>query len=197
MIITHDKMNRKSINYLQQTLLIAELSKDPSTKVGALIIDDRGRVVSQGRNGFPMGVRDVLIDRDRKLFRTLHAELNAILFATTDLENCTIYVSAPPCAQCMAAIIQVGIIRVICYAPEKEFEGRWKKSCNEAIQLTQEAGIIFIQVINPCTKKITEPLKQKFLKNFNMAIINLKLKLLVNLLKFWKSCRKVWRSLIQ
>ena len=136
----------KSQHFLKQTLLIAEQSKDPSTKVGAVIVDRRGRVLSQGRNGFPIGVSDRGIPRDRKLLRTLHAELNAILFATKDLEDCTIYVSAPPCAACMAAIIQVGITRVICYEADSAFSARWQDSADEAKLLAEEAEVILIEV---------------------------------------------------
>lgn len=143
---TINQVSDKAKHHLKQTLLIAEQSKDPSTKVGALIVGLRGEVVSQGRNGFPIGTNDKEITRDRKLLRTLHAELNSILFAQGSLVDYTIYVSAPPCASCMAAIIQVGISKIICYAPEKEFEGRWKESCDEATLLAQEAEITYIQV---------------------------------------------------
>ena len=141
-----NQVSTKSKHYLKQTLQIAELSKDPSTKVGALIIGLRGEVVSQGRNGFPIGTNDKAITRDRKLLRTIHAELNAVLFAQRSLIDHSIYISAPPCASCMAAIIQVGISKVICFVPEKEFEGRWKESCDEATILAQEVEIAYIQV---------------------------------------------------
>ena len=136
-------LNNKDYHFLKQTILISSQSKDPSTKVGAIIVDPKGRVVSQGRNGFPVGACDTEISRNRKLLRTLHAELNAILFATKDLDGCTIYVSAPPCAQCMAAIIQVGIIRVVFLESSKAFDERWAESCNEGAKLANEAGITY------------------------------------------------------
>ncbi len=139
-------INPKSAAFLKQVLLIAEQSKDNSTKVGALIVNPKGRALTQGRNGFPQGVNDTITNRDMKILRTLHAELNAILFAQQDLEGCTMYITAPPCAQCMAAMIQVGITTVICFTPEKAFEGRWKASCDEAELLADEARIDYIQV---------------------------------------------------
>jgi deoxycytidylate deaminase len=69
---------------------VAKLSKDPSTKVGAAIFDNKRRVISLGYNGLPRGVEDSparLHDRDTKLKLTLHAEQNALAFATAPLEG--------------------------------------------------------------------------------------------------------------
>lgn len=107
---------------------VAKLSKDPSTKVGAVIFDDKRRLVSAGYNGFARGVQDKasrLNDRDTKLKLTLHAEKNAILFATAPLEGCTIVVTHPCCAQCAAQIIQAGIKHVIWTKPDTRFMTRW------------------------------------------------------------------------
>jgi dCMP deaminase len=145
-VVKHNGVSNKTDHFLRQTLLIAEASKDPSTKVGALITDKKGRVVSQGRNGFPMGVNDTEVTREIKYLRSLHAELNAILFATKNLDDCTMHVSAPPCAQCMAAIIQSGITKIICYTSEIESREPWLTSCNEAVKLADEAEIVYIQV---------------------------------------------------
>lgn len=81
--------------------LVATWSKDPSTGVGAVIVDSKNRIVSVGFNGFPRAVCDsdeALFDRDEKLRRTIHAEENALLFAGRSVEGCTIYVTHPPCA---------------------------------------------------------------------------------------------------
>ncbi|MDA3823765.1 MAG: deaminase [Bacteroidales bacterium] len=145
-MVSRNTTNSKNDHFLKQTLFIATESKDPSTKVGAIITDPKGRVVSQGRNGFPMGVNDTEIPREIKYLRTLHAELNCILFAKQDLDGHTIYISAPPCAQCMAAIIQSGITTVICYKSEITMREPWITSCNEAVKLAEEAVIIYIQV---------------------------------------------------
>ena len=89
--------------------LIATWSKDPSTGVGAVIVDAKNRVVWLGYNGFPRAVCDsdeALFDRDEKLRRTIHAEENALLFARGPVDGCTIYVTHPPCARCAAKLIQ-------------------------------------------------------------------------------------------
>ena len=63
---------------------VSSWSKDPSSRVGAVIVRPDRTVASVGFNGFPRGVedsQDVIADRDAKLLRTIHAELNAILAA--------------------------------------------------------------------------------------------------------------------
>jgi dCMP deaminase len=103
--------------YFMTLALVASLkSKDPSTQVGAVIIDDRTRkVVSSGYNGFPRYVDDDRIPQTRpeKYFYVVHAELNAILHAERELRNCTIFVTSFPCAECIKAVIQTGIKKVV------------------------------------------------------------------------------------
>ena len=123
---------------------VAKLSKDPSTKVGAVIFDDKRRIVSAGYNGFARGVKDTssrLHDRDTKYKLTLHAEANAILFATGALDGCTIVVTHPCCAQCAAQIIQAGIKHVVWPHPSREFLMRWKDNLTLSIDQFIEAGV--------------------------------------------------------
>lgn len=100
--------------------LSALRSKDPSTQVGAAIVDENRRVVSVGYNGFPKGCSDDVFpwEREGSLLNTkyayvVHAELNAILNAPRSVEGCTIYVSLFPCNECAKAIIQSGIKRIV------------------------------------------------------------------------------------
>lgn len=123
---------------------IARWSKDPSTKCGAVIT--RGKfIVSIGFNGFPAGCLDddsIYNDRPRKYARVIHAEKNAIFSAKQNLENCTIYVYPfPPCAQCAAAIVQVGIKRVVTKKATPELLKRWGDSIGEALSMFNEAGV--------------------------------------------------------
>lgn len=119
---------------------IASWSKDPSTKVGAVIADSRRRIISVGYNGFPAGVRDEgLEDRERKYDRIVHAELNALLFARGSVEGATLYVwPMPPCSRCAGPIIQAGIVRVV--APPAKTH--WQKACAVGEEMFQQAGII-------------------------------------------------------
>ena len=100
--------------------LSALRSKDPSTQVGACIVDGNNKVVSIGYNGFPMGCSDDEFPwgREGSMLETkyafvVHAELNAILNSPRSLAGCTLYVSLFPCNECAKAIIQSGIRKVV------------------------------------------------------------------------------------
>jgi dCMP deaminase len=79
-------------------------SKDPSTKVGAVIADNQGRVVALGYNGFPRNIEDAeekLAIRELKYEMVVHAEVNAVLIAGRSTPGGTIYVhGAPICPRC-------------------------------------------------------------------------------------------------
>ena len=133
---------------------VAGWSKDPSTKVGAVIADRHHRVLGLGYNGAPRGVADTgLEDRARKLARTVHAEMNALLFARGPVEGATLYVwPMPPCAACAGPIIQAGIIEI--YAPPPG--ERWRESCDHAREMFEEAGVRvrFFSVAGPAAAPI-------------------------------------------
>ena len=96
-------------------------SKDPSTQVGACIVNQNNRIMSMGYNGFPAGCDDDEFPWDRegdtydtKYPYVCHAELNAILNNRgANLEGCRIYVALFPCNECAKAIIQSGIKEVV------------------------------------------------------------------------------------
>lgn len=120
----------------------ASKSKDPSTKVGAVIVRPDRTIASMGWNGFPRGVADTYEDREHKLMRTVHAELNAILSAREPLHGYTIYVSPLfPCSNCAAAIIQAGITCVIARMGQPRDE--WAKSFEAARDMFRQAYIDF------------------------------------------------------
>lgn len=94
---------------------IAQWSKDPNTKVGAVITDHCNRVISVGYNGFPRWVIDSeerYADQETKYGFVVHAELNAILNANQNLNGNSIYTTLFPCRECAKAIIQAGIVKV-------------------------------------------------------------------------------------
>lgn len=122
---------------------ISTWSKDPSTKIGAVIVKGKG-IVSTGFNGFPKKTSDFVElykNRETKLLRVLHAEINAILYAKCDLTGCTLYCTAPPCCQCTAAIIQSGISKVVYMRPTELFEEKWKDHLLASRQMMDEAGV--------------------------------------------------------
>ena len=127
--------------------LVATKSKDQSTQVGAVLVGKDHSVLSVGFNGLPRKLDDSVEDRHirpLKLFYMSHAELNIITNCARNgirTENTTIYISSlPPCAECAKAIIQAGIIRVVCHSGD--VPDRWKESCSIADQMLQEADVI-------------------------------------------------------
>lgn len=137
--------------------LSALRSKDPSTQVGAVIVDDEHKVVSIGYNGFPRGISDDIYPWDRegntldtKYPYVVHAELNAILNAPRSVKNCTIYVSLFPCNECAKAIIQSGITEIV-YESDKyadtDTTKASKRMCMDAgLKLTQTEEVIEVNI---------------------------------------------------
>lgn len=127
--------------YLGMAEFISQKSRDPTTKVGAVLVDEKNRVVSVGFNGFPRGTSDdpeLYTNREEKLRRVLHAELNAIIFA--ERPGDTLYVTHHPCAQCMAAAIQFGV-KKIKYI-DRNLSSRWDDSVKSAKEMATESGVI-------------------------------------------------------
>ena len=100
--------------------LSAKRSKDPSTQVGAVIVNEEKRIVGIGYNGLPYGCEDDSFPWvrdgawvDTKYPYVVHAELNAILNSNQSCKGCTIYVSLFPCNECAKAIIQSGISKIV------------------------------------------------------------------------------------
>lgn len=129
---------------------IGEWSKDPSTRVGAVIVDSDRRVCGLGFNGFPRGCDDspeLYADRERKYRRVVHAERNALLFACRPVAGCTVYTTPfPPCAQCAALLVQAGVARVVAPEPSAELAARWGDDLTEAAALFREAGVELVTV---------------------------------------------------
>jgi len=124
---------------------IAQWSKDPSTKVGAVIADARRRVVSVGYNGFPRHVRDSperYEDRQTKYSLVVHAEANAILNAPRPVNECALFITFSPCSACAKMIVQSGIIQVYAPPPILPEDGRpWSEDAAFAKLILAEAGI--------------------------------------------------------
>ena len=144
-VITPSPMDAKwTARFINLASLVASWSRDPSSKVGAVIIRPDLTVASLGYNGLPRRVSDDparLADRDTKLLYTVHAELNAILAAKEPLHGYSIFVwPFQPCSGCAAAIIQAGISEVFC--PEFPDASRWEESFNAARTMLHEAGVV-------------------------------------------------------
>jgi dCMP deaminase len=121
---------------------VSKASKDPSTKIGALIVRPDRSEVSWGYNGFPKRIADTaerLNNREVKYGLVLHGEENALLKARADVEGCTMYVwPLFSCSKCALKIIQAGIARVVSPPPSLE---RWQSAYEAAMVLYDEAGV--------------------------------------------------------
>lgn len=129
---------------------VASWSKDPDSKVGAVLISPDKTKVSYGYNGFPRSLpdsEDLLIDKDTKLALTVHAELNCILNAT-QTKGWSLYTTKPPCLQCALAIVQSGANLVVC--PPLDNASSWYKEQLEAISILQlaQCKVLFLGDLN-------------------------------------------------
>jgi len=127
--------------FLDLSELVSGWSKDPSTKVGAVVVDGDRRVISLGYNGFPRGVKDDdrLQDRESKYKIITHAEANALLFASESLKGYTIYTYPfMPCSKCSGLIIQTGIKKVVSFVNSND---RWADDFDIARNMLLEAGV--------------------------------------------------------
>ena len=146
-------MNRKwDRRFLELAKHVAQWSKDPSTKVGAVLVDKNKVVVGTGYNGFPRGVEDTeerLQNREMKYKLVVHAEANAIYVAGDKARGASLYVwpafALPDiCHECCKAAIQAGVREVIASlsTPENaERAKRWNDSILIAKLMCDEAGL--------------------------------------------------------
>lgn len=142
------KLKRWDSRFLDLAKLVSSWSKDPSSKVGAVIVDEKNRVVSLGFNGLPMGVEDTderLNNRELKYDLIVHAEQNAILCSPQSVDGCRIYVYPYlPCSRCAGAIIQSRIKEVV--VEDLPIPERWEKNFNLAKEILREAGVSVRQI---------------------------------------------------
>jgi dCMP deaminase len=124
---------------------VASWSKDPNTKVGAVIIGSNPRHICFGYNGFPPGIADTeerLNDRELKRMLTQHAERNALDNCTFNAKNGTIVTTYYPCHECAKSIVSKGIGTVVTRF-EATYEERepWATSTRISRELFAERGV--------------------------------------------------------
>lgn len=137
----HVKWDKRFLRLARE---VASWSKDPSTKVGCVIVNPERDIMCTGYNGFPRGVSDSsehLACRETKYPRTVHAEQNAIYRARESLVGCTLYATLFPCATCAGGIIQKGISQVISIAPSPEVAERWTNIWLHSLDMFQQANV--------------------------------------------------------
>ncbi|KAL4230849.1 hypothetical protein ACF0H5_011223 [Mactra antiquata] len=149
--------------FMGTAFLAAQRSKDPSTQVGACIVNEDKRIVGVGYNGMPNGCSDDKMPwageeeavniLDKKKFYVCHAELNAVLNKNSaDLKGCTIYVGLFPCNECAKVIIQSGITEVVFYSDkyhgEEEFQASRKMLKMAGVNVRQHRPVNSTMVID-------------------------------------------------
>lgn len=148
--------------FMTLAYLVSMKSKDPSTRVGSVIVGPNHEIRSTGYNGLPRNIADRAYryeNREYKLLAVNHAEENAILNCALNgisAQGCTIYSPWLACARCAKSIIQAGIKEVVY---DKNFPGNhdekqedWKLSIEISKELLIEAGITIREYDGPLIK---------------------------------------------
>lgn len=140
----------KLASFLPQAEAFALRSKDPSTKVGALILGPGYEVRSQGWNGAPRGCGadsdSRYGTREERLMWAVHAEANALYNAArcgTPIAGSALVATHYPCITCALGIVQSGIIHVVAPQPAAEFADRWMEHLVRTRRLFEECGVQF------------------------------------------------------
>lgn len=142
--------------FLRHVYLAASKSKDPKTKIGAVLVKD-GAVVSEGYNGICRGVNDNVPERSERPEKYIwfeHGERNAIYNAAKRgiaTEGCVMFTQGVPCADCARGIIQSGIKQVVVHKQWRNngyIDGsqKWNESCARSIIMFQEAGVTLHEI---------------------------------------------------
>lgn len=135
------------IRFIELARHISGWSKDPSTKVGCVVVGEDREIRSTGFNGFPRGIDDDaerLADREKKYPLICHAEENAIMHAArigVSLKDSTAYVTWPPCSRCARSLIQAGIREVV-YSSSEEIPERWLEDFEISTGMLAEANVL-------------------------------------------------------
>lgn len=153
-------MNVKwDIRFLELAKEIATWSKDPSTQVGAVIVRPDKTIASLGYNGFPRDMNDnpgQPYERQEKLSRTIHAEMNAILNAREPVKGYWCYATFLPCDRCFVHLAQAGIVRFIAPQPSLEQTSRWGAAFACTRSYAAEMGLELVEYDMDKFKEIME-----------------------------------------
>ena len=143
-------MRKWDKRFIELARHISQWSKDPSTKVGCVVVGEDRQIMSTGFNGFPRGIEDDerLSDRSKKYPLICHAEENAIMQAArvgVSLRGCTVFVTWSPCSRCTRSMIQAGITKIV-FPDDQDIPERWQEDFEIAKAMMAEAGVQVNQV---------------------------------------------------
>ena len=135
-------MNTWTRRFLGLARSVSLWSKDPSTRVGAVAVDDRSRrILETGYNGLPRGVEDrpERMVRPEKYLWTSHAEANLVAHAARDrLAASTVYVTHLCCASCARLLVNAAVAEVVVGGGTTSMDPR---EFEVAVQMFGEAGV--------------------------------------------------------
>lgn len=143
----------KFLKFLPDARAAAGRSKDRSTKVGAVALDDDFNIRGSAYNGFPRGVNDDIEERHQRPLKykwTCHAEENIVAQAArvgVSLKGCSVLLTElHPCTTCARMMAQAGVVRVfapIQNAPGNGGEDRvnWDDETRIASEILHEVGV--------------------------------------------------------
>ena len=141
--------------FMGVAVLSSMRSKDPSTQVGACIVNNENRIISMGYNGMPHCCHDDEYPWERgegldsKYLYVCHAELNAILNSNVSVKGSRVYVTLFPCNECAKAIIQSGISEII-YMSDKYADTEGVRASK---RMFDSAGVVY-RPYTPSEKEI-------------------------------------------
>ena len=131
--------------FMTMVYLAAMRSKDNSTHIGAVIVDDFNVIRSMGYNSFPRDINDDAPERQERPEKYdwfEHAERNAIYNAGRNLRGCRMYTNGVPCMDCGRGVVQVGIKEIIVDGTwDNDEDTKWKETCDRSLVLFEEAGV--------------------------------------------------------
>lgn len=137
--------------YLGLSKYVSSKSKDPSTKVGAVIVRPDHSLASIGFNGFAQRMPDnpeLYANREEKYSRIVHAEINALNFCRDQsLQGYTLYTTPfMSCDRCFVQMVQKGIVRFVSPKPTEEQLVRWGAAFDRVRKYAQECHVELLEV---------------------------------------------------
>lgn len=149
MIKGYNELSEWDRRYLDLAHHVSQWSKDPSTKVGSVLIGRRQKGhISLGYNGFPPGVEDTPERLEEKRIKYLlmqHAERNALDNAEFCPIGGTLYVTLFHCSQCAGSAVVKGVSEVIC--PPPPLREPWASDAEWTKTILAEGGVDLTEVI--------------------------------------------------
>jgi dCMP deaminase len=133
--------------FMSMAYLVAMKSKDASTKVGSVAVDDEHEILATGYNGFPRGFDDsdpARKEKPTKLIYMIHSENNTVISAARkgiSLKGSTMYVTWCPCDKCALTIVQAGVKEVVTHK-ENPIPESWAPAIDLAKEILSEGGVI-------------------------------------------------------